>query len=267
VKPWIRDDEVRRRIPRGFNLPPAFDSFIRAEPPYEIEWCGLERYDLKPSAEREAVPFMKMPDGGLVAFWYCAPSPAVVHIGGHGELKVLASNFDDFLKAIALRQSGLPDIDESEDVFRVPGVNGEPSVDTLPALQKRFDEWFKIHTSLLVPLTTPEAEAFRQRVYRIAEEMVRDGMSKVYTLESPCWRISYRIQRNGPEIAVTYLDYGKWYPLPSKYRFLDEVPALLQLVRDKTRSQYELEVMEPGIVSVDRDRELSLVPPDFEIDQ
>lgn len=263
MKAWINDHEVRRHVPRGYELPPRFDDFVRAEPPYRVEWNDLDSYSLKPTATKEAVPFLRLPDGGLVALWYCDPSPAVVHIGAHGELQVLARDFDDFLRALAVKRSGLPDFDEANEPFRAPGVSGRPNTKELPVLQARFQDWFKRHTSLREPLTSPEAEALRQRVFQVAERMVHDGLSKVYTAASPWWSINFRVERGRKEVSVTYLDFGKWYPVPKKYRLRDEVPALLGLVLHKARSQYDLTVCSPGIVSIDRDRELLLVPPGY----
>ena len=70
----------------------------------------------------------------------------------------------------------------------------------------------------------------------------------------------FRIERKGVNLSVTYLDYGKWYPVPEKYQIENEVKSLLQHVKHKKRRQYELEVSSSGIVSIDRDRELVLVP-------
>lgn len=261
MKPWIKADEVRRRVPAGRDLPQRFDDFIRAEPPFRVEWNDLDAYSLKPSATKEAVPFLRLPDGGLVALWYVEPSPAVVHIGGHGELAVIARSFDDFLKVAASRRSGLWDLDNPPSPFVVSGVEGEPDTAGLAELQERFERWFQEHTSLLPPLRTPEAEGLRQRVHGIAVAMIRDGLSKVFTPASPWWSMSFRIERGGTEPSITYLDYGAWHPVPERFGLADEIAALLGLVRDKTRVCYELSVGCTGIVSVDRDRELLLVPP------
>jgi len=43
-----------------------------------------------------AVPFLRRSDGGLVAFWYRGEPPCIVYIGAHGELEVLAPDFDEF---------------------------------------------------------------------------------------------------------------------------------------------------------------------------
>jgi hypothetical protein len=259
---WINADQVRRHVPKGRKLPARFDDFLRANLPFRVEWNDLDAYGLKPSATKSALPFLRLPDGGLVALWYHAAEPAVVHIGGHGELKVVASDFDNFLKGIGARRSGLPDIDEGDEKFAVAGVGGKPNAAGLPALQEKFNKWFKQHTSLLEPLAAPAAEALRQRVHRIAEDMIREGRSKVYTLSSPWWSMDFRIERDGDDLSITYLDFGEWYPVPARYKLAEEVEALLTLVKNKKRRRYELSTCRGGLVSIERDRELVLVPPE-----
>lgn len=261
TKPWIKDAEVRRRVPPGRELPARFDAFVRAEPPFRVEWNDLDSYSLKPSATTEAVPFLRLPDGALVALWYHAPAPAVVLIGGHGELKVLARDFDDILRALAARKSGVPDFDESDTPFVVPGTTGKPGTDDLPALQERFELWVAVHTALLPPLQSPATEALRERVYRIAEAMIHGGLSKVYTLASCWWSMNFRAERRGRELSVAYLDYGQWYPVPDEYEMSAAVAELLELVQDKGRDCYEFVVLCQGLVSVDHDRQLLLTPP------
>ena len=261
MKPWIRPDHVRQHLPAGRELPARFDAFVQADPPFRVEWNDLDAYSLKPSATEEAIPFLRMPDGALVALWYCDASPAVVHIGGHGEMEVIACSFDDFLKACAARCSGVPDIDEGDTVIRVPGVGGEPNREGLHGLQKRFEEWFKRHTSLLPPHRTPEAEELRQRVYGIAEAMIRDGLVRVFAADGKSyWTLHYRVERGSPGLSISYLDFGKRKPVPEKYKLTDEVLALMELVKDKDRSLYEFVVNCKGLVSVDRDRQLLLLP-------
>jgi len=202
-----------------------------------------------------------MPDGALVALWYCDASPAVVHIGGHGELEVVARSFDDFLKACAARCSGVPDIDGWDTVIQVPGVSGEPNREGLPGLRKRFEEWFKRHTSLLPPHRTPEAEELRRRVCDIAVAMTRDGKPKPFTQGGfTFWTVHYRVERAESGLSISYLDFGKWKPVPEEYKLTDEVLSLLELVKDKDRSLYEFVVNCKGLVSVDRDRQLLLLP-------
>lgn len=256
---WLNADQVRRHIPKGRKLPARFDDYLQANLPFRVEWNNLDAYGLKRSATKEALPFLHMPDGTLVALWYHAAEPAVVLIGAHGDSKVVASDFNNFLKGIGSRSSGVQDIDEGEKRLTVPGVRGKPNPARLPALQKKFDAWFKQHTSLLEPLVVPIAEALRRRVHKIAEGMIRDGHSKVYTLSSPWWSMNFRVERDGDDLSITYLDFGEWYPVPTKYKLAVEVAELLKLVKHKKRRRYELSTCAAGIVSIDRDRELVLV--------
>jgi hypothetical protein len=265
MEPWIRPEHVREHLPPGRKLPARFDAFVAARPPHcRIEWNDLDAYSLKPSADEEAVPFLRLPDGALAALWYCEPEPAVVLIGGHGELKVLAHTFDDFLKALALRQSGLPDLDTGErPAFVVPGTRGKPSTKGLPELQERFMQWFKEHASLLAPLRTPEAEALRRRIFSAAGRMSDDGRPKPFRSGTfTFWTTHFRAEGSGAGLALSYLDYGNWLPVPDEYGLAEPVAEMLELVLDRGRERYEFAVNCKGIVSVDRDRQLLLLPPE-----
>ncbi|HJT35142.1 MAG TPA: hypothetical protein VJ783_24160 [Pirellulales bacterium] len=259
-------DEIRRRVPNGRMLPARFGDLLRAELQFRVEWNALDDYGLKPSAMNDAVPFLRLPDGGVVALWYHSVEPAIVHIGAYGELQVIASNFENFLSGIEMRCCGLPDIDEGEASYSVPGVCGRPDLAGLPALQEKFDKWFKQHTSLLEPFVSRETELLRKRLLRIAEDMIRDGCSKVYTLSSPWWSMDFRIERDDEELSITYLDFGEWYRVPTKYKIGGVIEALLSLAKNKKLRQYEVSICSAGIVSIDRDRELVLVPPDSATD-
>jgi hypothetical protein len=257
---WIKDDQIRQRIPEGYELPASFEVFLNAKPPIAVEWNDLDAFCLKQSATKEAVPFLRLSDGGVIAFWFVAQSPAIVHLGSEGELDVIARDFEEFLKAINARCSGLYDFDEASHAFRVPDVMGNPSAEELPALQVKFDIWFKTHTSLQDPLTTAEGEALRLRILQIAREMIRDGCSKVYKLDSPWWSMDFQIERTDTGLVITYRDYGQWYPVDEKYKLAQEVVALLNLVEDRNRKHYTLSASRSGNVSVNRERMLLLVP-------
>ena len=74
--------------------------------------------------------------------------------------------------------------------------------------------------------------------------------------------MDFEIERDGENLTITFLDYGKWYPVPQKYKLVREVADLLKLIKHKKRGRYEFSVSCTGIVSIDRDRELVLVPPE-----
>ncbi len=88
--------------------------------------------------------------------------------------------------------------------------------DRVPSLQEKFEAWIKKRASLQEPLAGKAAEELRQRVHRVVVEMICDGLSKVYTPSSPWWSMSFQIERNDSRLSISYLDYGKWYPVPEK---------------------------------------------------
>jgi ankyrin repeat protein len=140
--------QIKRHVPDGQVLPALFERFVAADPPFEMEWNDLKGYALKRSATKTAVPFLRLDDGGLVALWYESDPPAVVHIGAHGDWGVVAVTFDDFLKAINSRRTGLSDIDSrDDDDFVIRGVKGKPASKTRPVTQNKFAAWLKKHAT------------------------------------------------------------------------------------------------------------------------
>lgn len=262
---WIGEEQVRRRVPAGCKLPARFDDFLRSGLPVAVEWNDLSDYALKETATKETVPFLRLAKGGLVAFWFGQAPPAVVSIDTRGELRVIARDFDDFLRSLHGRCTGLSEFDEAEPPLRVPGMesDGVPNRESLAALQASLDAWRKKHTVLQEPLRTPDAEELRRRVHRIAETMIADGYSTGDASSSPWWSLTFRIKCDGEGLTVAYLNAGEWYPVPKKYELEREVAELLDLVRHKGRDEYELSTCSAGIVSVDSDRELVLIPLDI----
>jgi hypothetical protein len=204
----------------------------------------------------------------------------VVHLGSEGnQLIVLADNFRDFLAlfGIGYGELGFDDLSKpaeepesaarlrewlaAELAIRCPAT-GIELVQLAQARHPDFAEWVHAAEERTITRGEPEAEALRQRVHRIAEDMIRDGRSKVYTLLSPWWSMTFKIQRNGDDLSLTYLDYGAWFPVPLEYNLVKEVEALLKFVRHTDRQQYELSACTAGIVSVGPNKELVLVPPE-----
>jgi len=254
--------EIRSRIPINCQIPELFEAFLNANPPARIQWRSVADYALKRSAEDSIVPFATLPDGSIVALWYCRTSPAVVYLGSEGERKAIASDFDTFLKGINRKRSGVADFDDPDGEFQIPSIAGEPNHDGLPDLQKDFEQWFADHMSLLAPVEAAAAEALRAKVHYIVEDMILDGLSKTYKYSSIHWLMNFRIEQSNVGLSLTYLDFGEWLPVPEKYQLTDVVRGLLEWVKHKDLPRYELSVDISGIVSIDRDRELVLTPPD-----
>jgi hypothetical protein len=250
-------DEIRARLPVGRSLPEALESFVHAFHSSRVIWDDLDAFDLKSSASQELLPFLRLSDGGIVSLWYQADPPAVVHLGSEGERRVVAADFSAFVGEVEHRRATSQDAHDAVEEVVFDGAQAAELIE----LQSLFDDFCKKHDWLLEPLRTAQAEELRQRVHQIAKTMIDDGCSKVYSRDSKWWRKDFRIKRVGGKTFITYLDYGAWHPVPTKYELAEPVEALLELVKDKDREQFELSTNYSGIVSIDRDRQLVIVPP------
>lgn len=254
-------DRLKQRVPPGRQLPGELNLLVSNRLPLNIAWSPLKPYGLKKAAELELVPFVQVADGSLVALWYATAPPAIVLVGAHGESpRVIAKDFPNFLRSISTSQTGVPDIDEDCAGMSIPGYTARQSRSGIAALQKKLDEWAKINSSLEQPTHGHDTDALRKRTHVAVKLMIRDGLSQVYTSRS-YWSMDFKVKRMRTALQIQYLDYGKWYAVPAKYDFESMVEDLFALMKDPKARKCELTVTKDGIVSIDNDRQLVLVPP------
>lgn len=271
MKRIINVDTIIQNLPVSFNLPSNFDAFVNfvsVNSPdihvfFDISWTNPEDFELVREAVLELVPFLRFGDGGIAAFWLnTASSTPIIHINTEGGYSVSASSFDEFIERIELHMTGIPDIDEPEGtiVFHISRKD-RAELAKLNSLNTKFKRWYKKHSALQQPIQSGQTEAIRKNLYAIAYDMIKDGLSKVHTLDSTYWSINYKILSKKEIKEILYLDYGNWIPVPSKYRVLEEALKLLPFTKSKNLEMFELVVVCNGIVSVNRDRELVLISP------
>lgn len=229
------------------------------------------------------------PTGSTLALWLYAGTDAstapVVHLGSEGDgMRVLADHFRDFLVLFGIGYGDLGAGDFSEPPAEPESASrlrewlqaefgiccpatGSAIVRHAQSRHPDFSKWVQDALERTITRGEPVAEALRQQVHGIAEEMIRDGRSKVYTLSSTWWSMNFRIERVGDELSITYLDHGKWYPVPPTYKLEEAVEGLLKFVRNKERRKYELSACVAGILDVGPNRELVLVPAEDDVSQ
>lgn len=292
-----RADNIEAEFPPGIKMPTELrrlcDFLDRTDYPISgymrlrPEGEGLKAWFGDGSeAWRQLAGFASGPDGSILALWLYAGMDAslapVVHLGSEGDhLKVLADKLRDFLAlfGIGYGELGFDDLsqppDEPESAARLrewlAAEFGIRSPETGIALVQRaqachpdFAKWVHDAEERTITRGEPEAEVLRQRIHRIAMDMISEGRSKVYTLSSPWWSMDFNIERDGDDLSITYLDFGEWYPVPAQYKLVEEAAALLEFVKNKGRRQYELSACVAGIVSVGPNKELVLVPPEVD---
>ncbi len=253
---------IKSKIPSGKAVPTGFEQFLASRLQISIGWSSLKNYGFTKDAEQNLVPFIGIADGSLVALWFVVSPAAVVYVDSHGEQpRVVAKDFPNFLRSLANSNTGISDLDDDCAGTPIDGFASKPVISGIAKLQKQLNKWAQTQSSLQTPNKTADGEQLRKRIHAIATRMIRDGRCKVYSIWSDWWDMNYQIQRNRKGIAIQYLTFGKWYDVPNTYGLESEVSNLLTMVKNQKRRKYELAVTKSGMVSVDRDRELVLVPP------
>jgi hypothetical protein len=87
----------------------------------------------------------------------------------------------------------------------------------------------------------------RKQLHAVARTMIRDGLSKMDTLRS-YWSMSYAFKRTATDVVVTYLDYGKYYPVPRAYAIMPLVGEMLALCKNRKLQRGEFEITKDGLV-------------------
>ncbi|TWU40020.1 hypothetical protein Q31b_33460 [Novipirellula aureliae] len=164
---------IERRVPSGFRLPAAFKMFVdvcRQSQLGDSGWFAVKY--TAPSdllgfdPENRFVPFLRLGDGGFVAFWFqTRNSPAIIHCDSEGNASVAGVNFADFLLRLTRRKTTVPDLDDRE-------VDKSPSFKRLPKRmaplankRKELNAWLDANHPE-VTSTDDESEAIRQELHR-----------------------------------------------------------------------------------------------------
>lgn len=110
---------ILRRFPEQFRVPKSFLQFA-AEcakgPRGESGWFDIYYSNPNHLADGDVratfVPFLHLPDGALVGFWFRARSPLVCLLDHDGEGAVIATSWSMFQRLLRRRETGVPDLDE-----------------------------------------------------------------------------------------------------------------------------------------------------------
>jgi hypothetical protein len=241
---------IRKRAAKlGVELPPELETLaeaIRTSGPRHLRVASADPTKL--GAPRDTfVPFLVFGDGGLLALW----QGAIVHLGSEGERRVVAASMRDLCARIAKCATGVPELDEAEPPIVIT-IRGKPAA--LARAQEALDALFA-HND---PKPVTDREELRAAVHRIAKKLIAGGISRTYRPKDS-WLLKFRLTR--APLAIEVLDFGAYKPVPAESGLAPLAEALIAACKDPRRAQYELTVTWTGIVSIDRDRQLVLLPP------
>lgn len=179
MKYEINVRSIERRLASGFRLPAAFTSFVDVCHQSQMEdlgWFSVKY--TKPSdllgfdPGEQVVPFLRLGDGGFVAFWFQKRiSPIIIHCDSEGETSIAGVSFSDFLLRLTRRRSSVPDLDERES-DQSPGFKRLPKrVTPITKKRKELNAWLdRNRPGKAVP--DDESEAIRRELQKLlAKEM------------------------------------------------------------------------------------------------
>jgi hypothetical protein len=269
TRPARKVAAIQRKLPDKIELPVEFAAFVKlvTHPKDRLrDLMNVTWSDPRPllnadkSAVETFVPFVLFADGGVAALWLDGSDLRVATCDSEGQFEVLAEDFGDFVARLGDSDASLLDqmeLDAPLDAGAV--VPGRKARRVPQSTQKAFDRWVARHSLDAKPIKTESSDVLRSALHAIARRMLEDGLSRVYTPDSPFWTGDFQLRQAGGRWNVTYLDYGEWRPVPTKYGFEALLPALLAVMKTRKKG-YELSVWMDGTVFADRGNQLVLEP-------
>jgi len=260
---------IRKRLAKGTQLPAEFPAFVSLvtspksprDDALRVGWSDpTELLNVDKSAASEFLPFLTIADGGGVAFWKDGEHQRIALYDSEGGHAVLALDFRDFLarlgrptKAFRERIELDADVDTSN---LIPRTTPKP---VPAALNRKLTAWIESHSLSAPTLKSADGEELRKKLVAMARRMLVDGLSKVHKPQSAFWSMDLLLVKRGESWWATYLDFGKWYDLPTQYGLIELLPALLPLMKSR-KARYALNIWKSGAVFVDKGNELALEP-------
>lgn len=260
---------IHKRLAKVIQVPAEFPAFVALvtspksprEDALRVGWSDpTELLNVDKAAASEFVPFLKLADGGGVAFWKDGEHQHIAVYDSEGGHEVIALDFRDFLAHLGKPTEDfreLIELDVGLDTSQlIPPTTPKP---VPAALNGKLTAWIESHSLSAPKLKSADGEKLRNKLVAMAESMLADGLSKVHTPRSSFWQMDLVLVKHGDLWEATYLDYGKWYNLPTKYALMELLPELLPLMKSR-KARYALKIWKSGEVFVDKGNELALEP-------
>jgi hypothetical protein len=261
---------IATKFPSNFKLPKSFyefeqqlsNSILSNEGFVYFENSKIENLYIDEESTKNLVPFLKIGDGGIIAFWLKEDNYfPIVYLGTEGQIEVCAESFEKFIVAIKIRKINIDDFSyDAEFIDNLKCEQTNYSDDLVKELSVEFKAYMKNHSTQLDPFVNSETEIMRLQIYKKVIRMLQNGLSKVYNENSTWWSMDFAIKITDGKINVEYLDYGKMYKLPSKYRLENDIEKLRKYFKHFEVKKFEIKVWCKGGISINNDTELLLVP-------
>ncbi len=262
-------DAIRKRFAKGIEMPAEFPAFVSLvtdpkSPRHDalrVGWSDATKLlNVDKSAASEFLPFLTLADGGGVAFWKDGEHQRIAVYDSEGGHAVIALNFGDFLVRLGRPTNDFRERIELDADVDTSQLISPTTPEAVPAaLNRKLAAWIESHSLSAPILKSTEGEELRIKLVAMAQGMVADGLSKVHKPKDLFWKMDLLLVKSGQGWRATYLNFGKWYDLPTKYGLIELLPALLPLMKSR-KARYAFGIMKSGEVYVDGGNELALVP-------
>lgn len=250
MKYEIKLPSLEKKLPDHFGLPKSFDALVdecRAAQRGDLGWFSIKYSSPKAllgfDPKDALIPFLSLPDGGLVAFWFGPKrSVAIASITHDGVARLVAANWADFLCRWSAKKTKVPDLDDRE-LRDFPKLKGIPKrVTPLQAKQRDFKKWLRANEPEEPGVDEELSEQIRSKLFRSVKKHFKKTSYGYDTcnLSVTCTSRSYKVD---------------WYCFPPKpYAEADRLKPIMQdLVRLLGRSlkKSEITIANDGCVFVE----------------
>ena len=197
MQPWKRNFLITSNSPNSFC---ALVDECRAAQRGDLGWFGIKHSSPKAllgfDPKSALVPFLSLPDGGLIAFWFGPKrSVAIASIGHDGDAKLVGASWTDFLSRWSAKKTKVPDLEDRElkEFPRIKGV--ARSSTSLQAKQREFKKWLKRNGSEESRVDEEVSERIRHDLCRLVKKHIK-VLSSGYgrrSLSVTCTSRSYQV--------------------------------------------------------------------------
>lgn len=190
---------IRRKLPRGLKLPAEFAALVElVTHPKEVgrdlmnvTWsdpCWL--LNTGKAALKSFVPFLRLSDGGIAAFWVDGADLRVARCNSEGDYGVIARDFQDFVARLVNPGAELLEQLELREPLDTRALaRGQKPRPVPAAMNEAFSRWVESHSLDAKTTQTPAPEVIRKTLQAIARR-TSTMASGTRCRQSTAWRRS-----------------------------------------------------------------------------
>jgi len=194
---------IKRRLPAGFAMPAGLRELgARCQRAQRgtLGWFALKYANpnslVGGDARAELVPFMILPDGGWVGFWFKTRSaPRVVWLGSEGETDVVARSWPEFARQFARGSTGVEDIDDRRSPDDEKEVVSRRAPKPPASLGRELRAWIKsLQPKPPKGVAGERGEPIRKAILKVLKKWLKrrhDSETLVVDYTSRTYRVSW----------------------------------------------------------------------------